>query len=415
MFKIQQSLWALVLILCIGMTACVKDKTTRTYTITRPEYALKSAVYDQIQSSAPKPITNSGKIFIIGKYIYMSEASKGIHVINNSNPSAPINESFIAIPGIEDITVKGNTLLADCYTDLLSIDITDPSNVDLIKFTPNVFPERRFINGYTIDSSVIITSWITKDTTMTVASYQTYQTFFDNTFNGFSPGTTNSGSSGPTNGLSGSMARFTLYNNQYLYTVSQSTLRVFDVSNAQSPQFITSVSLGWNIETIYQLKDKLFIGSMSGMFIYSIANPSSPVQLSTFRHATLCDPVVADDKYAYITLRSGTTCQGFTNELNIVDIQQITTPVLKATYKMTNPHGLSKDGHICFICDGADGLRVYDVSDIMDAKLITKIPMATTYDVITYQNRAIVTAADGIYQYDYSDVNNIKLLSKLSK
>lgn len=415
MFKIQQALAAIALLLCIGFTACVKDKTTRTYTITRPEYKLKSEVYDQIQSSSPKPITSSGKLFIIGHYIYLSETSKGIHVINNSNPSSPINESFIAIPGMEDMTVKGNILLADCYTDLLSIDITDPSNVDLIKFTPNVFPERRFINGYTVDSSVIITSWITKDTTMTVASYQTYQTFYDNTFNGFSPGTTNSGSGGPTNGLSGSMARFTLYNNQYLYTVSQSTLRVFDVSNAQSPQFINSVSLGWNIETIYQLKDKLFIGSTSGMFIYSIANPSSPVQLSTFRHATLCDPVIADDKYAYITLRSGTTCQGFTNELNIVDIQQITNPVLKSTYKMTNPHGLSKDGNICFICDGVDGLRVYDVTDIMDVKLITKIPMAETYDVIAYQNRAIVTAADGIYQFDYSDVNNMKLLSKLSK
>lgn len=53
------------------------------------------------------------------------------------------------------------------------------------------------------------------------------------------------------------------------------------------------------------------------MFIFSIANPTQPTQLATFQHATVRDPVIADNQYAFVTLRSGTTCQGFTNELRL--------------------------------------------------------------------------------------------------
>jgi len=37
-----------------------------------------------------------------------------------------------------------------------------------------------------------------------------------------------------------------------------------------------------------------------------------------------------------------------------------------------------------------------------------------TYDVIAWNNRALVVAKDGLYQFDYSDVNDIRLLSKIS-
>jgi hypothetical protein len=36
-----------------------------------------------------------------------------------------------------------------------------------------------------------------------------------------------------------------------------------------------------------------------------------------------------------------------------------------------------------------------------------------TYDVIPYNNVAIMTGKDGIYQFDYSNPKDIKLLSKV--
>jgi hypothetical protein len=169
----------------------------------------------------------------------------------------------------------------------------------------------------------------------------------------------------------------------------------------------------WEIETIFPFKDKLFIGSMNGMYIYDVTNAASPSQLGQFTHVRSCDPVIADDNHAFVTLRSGTPCQGFNNQLEILDISKITSPTLLNSYELTNPHGLSKDGNWLFICDGSDGLKVYDASDINNLQLKDHITGPETYDVIAMNNIALVVAKDGVYQYDYSDIDNIKLLSKV--
>jgi hypothetical protein len=80
---------------------------------------------------------------------------------------------------------------------------------------------------------------------------------------------------------------------------------------------------------------------------------------------------------------------------------------------MTNPHGLSKDGDLLFICDGKDGLKVYKTKEY-DIEGLQTISGIETYDVIAYNKVALVVASDGLYQYDYSDPSNLKLLSKIS-
>ena len=212
-------------------------------------------------------------------------------------------------------------------------------------------------------------------------------------------------------GMGGSMARFTIVNS-HLYTVSDNSLDIFSISTPQTPAFTSKLQLGWGIETIYPFKNKLFIGSTTGMFIYDISNPSQPSKQGEFSHARKCDPVIAEDKYAYVTLRTGSGCPGTGNELNIVDISNIFQPALVKTYPMTNPHGLSKDGDLLFICDGKDGLKVYNAANVNFISLVKQIDIKDTYDVIAWNDVAIVSAADGLYQYDYSDPKDIKLLSK---
>jgi hypothetical protein len=211
------------------------------------------------------------------------------------------------------------------------------------------------------------------------------------------------------------MARFTLLNN-HLYTVSVSELFAFNISDPRDPKFVNkSVFNGQVIETIFPFKNKLFIGSTTGMFIYDVSTPGSPVKQGQFNHARNCDPVVADDTKAYVTLRSGTTCGGITNSLEIIDVTNINSPWLIKQYPMTNPFGLGKDGNALFICDGKDGVKVYDASDANNLKMIKKIDGMETYDVIASNNRALVVAKEGLFQFDYSNINNIRLLSKISR
>jgi hypothetical protein len=126
-----------------------------------------------------------------------------------------------------------------------------------------------------------------------------------------------------------------------------------------------------------------------------------------------CDPVIADDDYAYVTLRTGSSCFGNANQLEILQLNSFTNPTLVKSYSFTNPHGLSKDGNVLFICDGIDGLKIYDAADVSNLKLLKQFSGLETYDVIAYNHIALLVAKDGLYQYDYSDVNNIHLISKI--
>ena len=214
-------------------------------------------------------------------------------------------------------------------------------------------------------------------------------------------------------GAGGSMARFALINNT-LYTVGSSDLNVFNISNLSDPAYVTNKNIGWNIETIYPFQNKLFIGSTTGMFIYDVSNPSNPKQEGQFSHFTSCDPVIADGQYAYVTLRTGNRCNGFVNELDLVDIGNLSNPVLKKSYGMTNPHGLSKDGNILFVCDGNNGLKIYNAANATNLQPVKTFAGIDTYDVIAFNGIAIVVAKDGLYQYNYSNINNISLLSRIT-
>jgi hypothetical protein len=335
--------------------------------------------------------------------------NKGVHIIDNINPSNPRPVAFINIPGNIDIAVKGTTLFADMYSDLVVVDITDPLNAKFEKNIPDVFPERNY-GSMINDTSYMIIGWEEKDTIMNLGQDNVYYpyAYLASSFADASSQTKNTF----VPGLAGSMARFSIVND-YLYTINNSMLQSFDISDPKDPETKGSTTVGWNIETMYPFAGKLFIGSSTGMFIYEINDPAHPQQAGTFSHARACDPVIADGNYAFVTLRSGTVCNSTSNQLDVVDISNINSPVLVKTYSMTNPGGLSKDGNTLFICDGSEGLKVYDASKVNELKLIGHINDIVTYDAIAWNNNLLVVANDGLYQYDYSNNTALKQVSVL--
>ncbi|MEP7253034.1 MAG: hypothetical protein ABI683_11665 [Ginsengibacter sp.] len=406
------------LTIALLFSGCLKDTIKHTYTYSwyEPLYKTKAEVFADItKSNSPKEIENPGKIFINGKYIFLNEIGKGIHVLDNSDPSSPKNVAFINIAGNVDMAVKGNILYADIYSDLVTLDITDPLHVSNTKIVEDAFSGNSYYSyGYGTDSGKIIYDWKRHDTTIISDQQPSPQGWPGGiVYYAYASSSQANAISAPT-GIAGSMSRFAVVND-YLYTAGYSDLNVFNISTPQNPTFDDKVSIGsWNIETIFPFKNKLFIGSQNGMYVYNINNPGQPAFDGKFGHVQSCDPVVADDQYAYVTLRSGTKCQGFTNQLDILALNDLTNPSLLKTYNLTNPHGLSKDGDILFICDGSDGLKVYNAADANNLKMIKHFSNLETYDVIAYNNIALVVAKDGLYQYDYSNINDIRLLSKLN-
>ena len=157
----------LLLSFALAFPSCIKDKCSEThaYTYFIPVYKTISEVRANIKSNAPKDIEDPGKIYIKDNYIFLNDIDKGIHVIDNSNPSSPQNIAFIDIPGNMDIAVKENILYADQYADLVAIDISNPTNVKLVKTIEGTFPERNWGNGFSIyrDDDVVV-SWNKHDT-----------------------------------------------------------------------------------------------------------------------------------------------------------------------------------------------------------------------------------------------------------
>jgi hypothetical protein len=388
------------------LQGCLKDKVSHTYTIVRPIYETKEVVKANIKSNPAKTIGTPGKIYLYDNYVFLNELDKGVHVIDNSNPTHPVMKAFIDIPGNQDIAVKGNTLYADMYGSLVTIDISDPLNARLLKELPNVFPERNYFGGMTTTSNMVIVGWERKDTTVEEVLAPTIDPLFGgNTYMAAS-------AAAPV-GMAGSLARFSIVND-YLYAVDRHSLHSLLISNAGDPKIVGNLAAGFDIETIYPLKDKLFIGSMGGLYIYDISNPASPVKKGTFGHARACDPVVADDNYAYVTLKAGTTCGPTENELQIVDIKDVTAPSLLMKYPMSAPTGLSKDGNILFVCDGKEGLKVYNAADYSKLLLIKQFSNIEPVDVIAWNGNALVMTKDGLYQYDYKNLADIHLASKLT-
>jgi hypothetical protein len=135
--------------------------------------------------------------------------------------------------------------------------------------------------------------------------------------------------------------------------------------------------------------------------------------ISQFTHATSCDPVIANDNTAFITLHSGTNCGGALNQLDIVDISNVSNPVAITTVQMTKPLGLSLLGNTLFVCD--EGVRVLDVQNRQNPRQISYLKDIKAYDAIalTDQNRLLVIGETGLMQYDCSNPNQLVLLSTI--
>jgi hypothetical protein len=210
---------------------------------------------------------------------------------------------------------------------------------------------------------------------------------------------------GSGGGTGGSMARFTL-SGDFLYTVDDRTLKVFDVSVESDPLYMRSKDqeLGSGAETIFALDTLLLVGSQEGMYIFNIARPEFPDFLSLTLHVTSCDPVVAAGGFAYVTLNSTNAwCGRMSNLLQVYDISNPRSPELLLERPMGNPRGLGVSGGRLFVCD--NGVKVFDLADpsaptwVDDLDHVREVEGLDAYDVIPLGDHLLVIGQDGLYQF----------------
>lgn len=400
------------------LPGCLRDtcSSTRTYTRFDPIYKTPAEFRVGMTTEAPRPLKKPGKMYLIGDYLLINELQEGIHVLDNSNPANPTPVAFWNIPGNVDMAVRDHYLYADQYVDLLSIDISDLQNPTLSCRSEAVFQLHGFdpVRGFLVDyEQTTITEEIPCDDPRWGSGWfmEGDFVFVGNTaFDSGGPTRKNSGMPSGT-GIAGSYSRFGQYD-QYLYCVDNSTLRSFSVASPACPVAVDETIIGWNIETIFPWKNRLFVGSQTGVFIFNVDNPARPAMEAVFSHATGCDPVVCDDENAYVTLHSGTTCNGTINQMDVIDIRNLPNVSLRKTYPMTKPKGLSVYGNYLYLCD--DGLKIFDKTDPLNLKQLSHLRNIATYDVIALDDTHILIVGDGgFFQYDVSDPKAPKQISQI--
>ena len=413
-------------ILMLLVSGC-EDKFTEQYLSAEPVYMSYKDFREAVKSESLHALVNPGKIYYKDNYLYINELMKGIHVYNNTNPASPVYAGFITIPGNVDMVIRGNIMYADSYIDLVAIDISSPASSKEVARLKGVFPysvpsyDPTYRVGQIDDTQGVVVDWTIKTIRRELQQidYPVYPIYFGSELANFalsSDGATKaSGSTQSTAaGIGGSMARFGLVGD-HLLAVDNSTYYNFNLTDALNPTIETKTSINWNIETMFLSGTNMFLGTSTGMLIYDVTDVTKPVYVSSFWHATGCDPVVVQNNRAYVTIRGGNRCGSNVNRLDVLDVTVLKSPILMRSYNMVNPYGLGIDDDILFVCDGMAGLKVYNASDpyLIAEKQIATFKDINAYDVIPLGNSLLMIGSDGFYQYDYTNLNDIKQISAI--
>lgn len=413
-------IYVVIALLTSLLYACAPStENTEKYSVNEPifmdatEFRSSIAITQDVH-----PITSYGKISFYKGYLFVSEPQKGIHIINNTDAKNPQVVGYIELLGNADIAIKDDILYADSYIDLVWFDISTPATPLFVGRLENVFEQALppledpsfGIDGSMVwdrPSDQVIVGWTIATRTIKTSN---------SIFSGFpwwssSDPTPIMAEKGST-GINGSMSRFSLHDD-YLYSVINNNMSIINVSGTTPVKAVDNLYIGWNVETIFYYKNNMFMGTPTGLLIYSVENPTQPLFKSSIQHVLGCDPVVVENDIAYVTIHSGNLCGQNNNELIAIDVKDVENPKQVVSYTMTKPKGLGIDNGTLFICD--DGLKIYkaDNPQTIMANKLAHYTNIDGYDVIPFENTLMMIASDGIYQYDYSDLNNIHQISFL--
>lgn len=402
-------LGVLLLFSCSKQEEAAPEYSYLAYATYRPLLMARTVLENSVAARPPQAMHHPGKIYLRGNYVFVNEQFEGIHVIDNTNPAQPRPVSFLRIPGNVDLAVRGNLLYADNGPDLVTLDISDPAHVQPTGRVRDAFRELPMPVAGPLEEAyqpanrpggAVVVGWRKlapgEAVPLKVAYYgpRGGLVFFGNGSVLTSAAPT-SVSGGGDMGKAGSLARFAILG-QTLYTVDEQSLRLFSLQNPAVPTAGPKVQLINGIETIYPKDHYLFLGTQRGMYIFDVATPAAPVQVSFYQHMVSCDPVVVQGDYAYVTLRAGQTCGGGTNVLEIIDLTNLSRPRLATSLLMVGPRGLGVEGNRLYVCD--DGLKVLDISRTPSATLVQKFATTLT-DVIPNGNYLLAVGPGGLYQY----------------
>lgn len=407
---------ALFFTLALFTTSCEKDDDDGLAKFAVPTVKSLAEIRSNVSVTNARATQSNGKVYVAEHYLFYIAQESGVHVFDNTNPSAPQNIAFINLSGVHDIAVKGNYLFADNFVDLLVFDISDIQNITLVRTVPNSiaffpeYPEEAEYYDYTTvpGQDEIITGFTVEMRNRP----QGQEIVMAN------DALANFESAGGANvGVGGSLARFQI-NNNALYTIDSYKLNVFNITDPTAAFFDKEVYMtqwfgGGEFETLFIQKDFLFVGSTTGMYTVNAEDEFNPFFVSGFAHATACDPVVVFGNTAYITVRGGSTCGAIEDQINVINVTDIANPTLLSTYYLNEPYGLGIKNGVLYVGCGTNGLKIFNAANSAGLVLVNSYAN-NVKDVIPLDSHLITVGDNTITQYSYGPNFTLMQLSQIT-
>jgi hypothetical protein len=415
----------IALMVCLQLTNCNSDDDNGLLdpvAVTVPVIKSKSEFRNAIEIQGVQPTNSDGKIYIYDDLLFYIAQNSGIHIFDNQNPETPQNLTFIQLEGVHDISIKNNILYADNYMDLVVFDISNISDIQLVNIEEDMlqyyatFPEdvTYFQSGvYPANDSEFIASYTT--VFMERTEVENNENIYEWTSDIFFGTTLDANGFEYNVGTGGSYAKFQIRNDA-LYTIDDYQLYTFNISDYNNISLASTTWMeGWFggavLETTFIQKEYMFIGATNGMHIANLENDFNPEYVSSFTHATGCDPVVVENNTAYITVRGGNGCGAIEDQVNVIDITNISLPQEYSTYFLSSPYGLGVRDDVLYVCND-DGINVFNAQN-PDEIVLQNTYTVDSKDVIPLQSHLIAVGENVIYQYNYSNDFELELISTI--
>lgn len=155
----------LIVLLVLFFTSCFHNDDNGLppeTSIYQQETLLRSELETSIVLQEAKPITETGKIYVKGSYLFINEPYQGFHIINNADPSNPIVEKFLVTPGATDLIFKDDSFYINQAVDLVALKFNASfDGVIETQRVENIFPQLLSPDGFFPDvaPNEIVINW----------------------------------------------------------------------------------------------------------------------------------------------------------------------------------------------------------------------------------------------------------------
>jgi hypothetical protein len=149
------------------------------------------------------------------------------------------------------------------------------------------------------------------------------------------------------------------------YLTNNQGVDILDISDISNPKKISTIHIQDGAFGIYVEGDVAYIAGETGLTITDVGDPEHPEIIGSFYDGGVNRNVRIRGSYAYVT--------DYEDGLEIVDISDLSNPVMVGRYSLGDTRGVEVAGDIAYVTSPGTGLRVLNISNPADPEMIKRV------------------------------------------